>query len=333
MSQIHIQEISSAELNTLESLMVVSPQKPYRFISKGAERKIAAFWLKRINENLKENQNRAFVCMIHGEMAGFMVLSALLWDSNIFGIPMASISEYGINPTFIDQINVYEELSNHVVEYAKRDGFRYILSKTYTDDMPMIHALERCGFQLVDTLLDYWIDFRKNPFSMIPEQKTSTDTIIRFANPADEKELTDLARISFKNHFGRYHSDPHFTNKQATEVYVEWMRSSLKGYADYFVLAEIEGRIAGLSIWKKTSEDEERLPAKISHYSIGAIHPDFFGKGLFTKLTYEGMKLFDGETDVIEGPTHINNYAVQRGYARLNWQICDARHSFHKWLD
>jgi hypothetical protein len=111
------------------------------------------------------------------------------------------------------------------------------------------------------------------------------------------------------------------------------MNSSLNGYADYFVLAEIDNRIAGLSIWKKTSALEKKLPIRLGHYSIGAIHPDFFGRKLFSILTYEGMKLLQPEVDMIEGPTHINNYAVQRGYARLGWQISDARHSFHKWLD
>jgi GNAT superfamily N-acetyltransferase len=199
--------------------------------------------------------------------------------------------------------------------------------------MSMIHCLENSGFQLVDTLLDYCVDYRITPFSSITEPKKTEDIVIRFAKPEDEKELEDLAKGAFKSHFGRFHADQHFTFDQATEVYVEWMRSSLRGYADYFILAEIEGRIAGLSIWKKTSQAEEQLPVKISHYSIGAVHPDFFGKGLFTRLTYEGMKLFNGKTDLIEGPTHINNYAVQRGYTRLNWQIYDARHSFHKWLD
>jgi hypothetical protein len=44
------------------------------------------------------------------------------------------------------------------------------------------------------------------------------------------------------------------------------------------------------------------------------------------------MKLLSGMVTCIEGPTHINNYPVQRGYDKLNWKIADARHSFHKWL-
>jgi len=42
--------------------------------------------------------------------------------------------------------------------------------------------------------------------------------------------------------------------------------------------------------------------------------------------------LLDGIADCIEGPTHVNNYPVQRGYTKLLWRICDAHHSFHKWL-
>ena len=45
------------------------------------------------------------------------------------------------------------------------------------------------------------------------------------------------------------------------------------------------------------------------------MHPDYFGRGLFSSLTYEGMRRLPelGRVDRIEGPTHVNNYPVQRG--------------------
>ena len=46
------------------------------------------------------------------------------------------------------------------------------------------------------------------------------------------------------------------------------------------------------------------------------------------------MQSLEGSADVIEGPTHINNYGVQFGYAKMGWRVLsDARHSFHKWID
>jgi hypothetical protein len=71
---------------------------------------------------------------------------------------------------------------------------------------------------------------------------------------------------------------------------------------------------------------------RLGHYSIGAVHPDFFERGLFTALTHAGMEQVCSSADWIEAPTHIANYPVQRGFLRLGWRIAGAQHSFHKWL-
>lgn len=326
-------EITTLEIKSIEPLLSNSPFKPYRYIAKGIEKNIDQFWIDRIAKTMEINKTKSFTAELHNEPVGFISLNDLPWDSKIFNIPMASITEFVVDHNNSARYEIGQALIDKAIDWAKQSGYKFLLYKTYSDDLTSIHIMENSGFFLVDTLLDYAIDFRITPLDIIPSQNASDDVTIRFARPDDEQELVMLAENSFRNHFGRYHSDPHFSGEQAISVYTEWMRSSLCGYADYFILAEIGGRIAGLSIWKKTTDEEKKIPIRISHYSIGAIHPDFFGKKLFTILTYEGMKKFQGFTDIIEGPTHINNYPVQRGYTRLNWQIYDARHSFHKWLD
>ena len=326
-------ENPSRNFSKIEPILATSPFKPFRYAAKGVEREMDQFWFNRISNSLHAESSQ-FIEMNYGDqLDGFIVINDLLWDSNIFKTRMASISEFVLDSNCSRKELVAGELVEKAIISAKNDGYKFLLCKVYTDDLVTIHALERTGFLLVDTLLDYYVDFRKTPFNKIPEQNPAEDTIIRFARLEDGNELTELAKASFVNHYGRYHSDPRIPRNLATQVYVEWMHSCLRGYADYFVLAEIEGKIAGLSIWKKTSDLEKTIPVRINHYSIGAIHPDYFGKKLFSLLTYEGMKLLNQESDIIEGPTHINNYGVQRGYTRLGWQIGDARHSFHKWLD
>jgi len=333
MNAIKILEITSREIKSIEPLFSNSSFKPYHNIAKGIEKNIDQFWINRVFKAMAVNKTKSFIAELCNEPVGFISISDLPWDSKIFNIPMASITEFVVDSNHRAKNEIGQALIDKSIGWAKQSGYKFLLCKTYSDDLTSIHLVENSGFFLVDTLLDYAIDFRKTPFDVIPSQNPSQEVIIRFANPDDEQELVMLAKDSFRNHFGRYHSDPIFSREQAIQVYIEWMRSSLSGYADYFVLAEIGGRIAGLSIWKKTTDEEKEIPLRISHYNLGAIHPDFFSRRLFTLLTYEGMKIFQGQTDIIEGPTHINNYPVQRGYSRLNWQIYGARHSFHKWLD
>jgi len=325
-------ENSKSKLSEIKSILATSSYRPFRYAANGVEREMDQFWFNRIAESLNSDSSNLMEVNSSVGLDGFIVINDLPWDSNIFKTRMASISEFALDSNCSRKEIVAENLMEKAIIFAKKGGYQFLLCKVYTDDLVAIHALERAGFLLVDTLLDYQVDFRKTPFIKIPEQNPAEDTIIRFARLEDEKELLELAKAAFTNHFGRYHSDPRIPRNLATQVYLEWMHSCLHGYADYFVLAEIEGKIAGLTIWKKTSNTEKTLPVRINHYSIGAIHPEFFGRKLFSLLTYEGMKLLNQESDIIEGPTHINNYAVQRGYAHLGWQIGDARHSFHKWL-
>ena len=118
----------------------------------------------------------------------------------------------------------------------------------------------------------------------------------------------------------------------ATRIYEEWIVSCAKGWADSVYVVTNGKRVAGYSAWKKPSAVDVSHGFRLGHYSIGAVHPDFFGRGLFKALTHAGMEGLCEFADWIEGPTHIENHPVQRGYLRLGWQIGGAQHSFHKWL-
>jgi len=322
------------QINLIYSLIENSPFMPFRYTAQlGKEKDCNKYWQEKILENLGKIPAHLITRANAEKTDGFILINELAWDSNIFGKRMAALTEFVVQPESEGKARIADMILQQAIAEAREQKYEFLMSKIYTDDVISIHALEKAGFLLVDTLLDYSVDFRKVEFNKIPVPEVAQGVKIRFAEKKDADELADLARSSFANHFGRYHSDPRLSKKEATQTYVEWMNSSLNGYADFFVLSEIDNRIAGLSIWKKTSTLEKNLPLRLGHYSIGAIHPDFFGKKLFSILTYEGMKLLQPEVDMIEGPTHINNYAVQRGYARLGWQISDARHSFHKWLD
>jgi GNAT superfamily N-acetyltransferase len=186
----------------------------------------------------------------------------------------------------------------------------------------------------MDTILDCYYDYRRVSFESLLCPVLADGVILRLATSSDRDELVNLAGQVFYNHFGRFHADECIGRQIATMAYEQWMRSSLDGYADWIHLALVKRKIVGFSIWKRPSVTESQLKVRVGHYSIAGIHPDYHGQGLFTALTYAGMQSLHGIADIIEGPTHVNNYGVQLGYSKLGWRVCsDARHSFHKWMD
>lgn len=268
----------------------------------------------------------------HG-IVGLAMTADLPWDSETLGVKCAVINDILLTNALAVEEETIRQLLETVMRHFEREGVRFVLCKTDTNNAGLIHALERQGFGLMDTLLEYVYDFARPPFETVIQPAADKDFLIRPASPDDREQLINVADRAFARHFGRFHTDPAIPNEKALEAYRRWADSACKGYCDWIWVAQAGERIAGFTAWKKPSALELRFNISVAHYSIGVVDPDFSGRQLFQVLTYKGMKELGKEGYMyIEGPTHVNNYPVQRGYAHLGWTIRNARHSFHKWL-
>ena len=62
----------------------------------------------------------------------------------------------------------------------------------------------------------------------------------------------------FADYFGRFHADPQMPAGTPTRIYTEWVRSAFAGWADWILVAEVDGKIAGYGIWRKPLDIEEK---------------------------------------------------------------------------
>jgi RimJ/RimL family protein N-acetyltransferase len=289
------------------------------------------YWLNEIRSTLSGSNGSAFVARAQGRMVGLALLADLGWDTRVVGRRMTLIRSLAARPELAERAAILERLLDSVLRHAQTRGVECLVHRPFTDDAPAIHALERRGFLLMDTLLDYVYDFTRE--KELPRPAAPPGVQVRAAGATDLEELLEVARRAFAGHCGRFHADPHIPRQAAVRVYEEWIRSSLEGFADWVFAAEVGGAIAGYSVWKRPSEAEARHGIALGHYSIGAVAPAYSGRGLFRALTLEGMRRLSGEVSLVEGPTHVANLPVQRAYASLGWRIAGARHGFHRWLD
>ena len=88
----------------------------------------------------------------------------------------------------------------------------------------------------------------------------------------------------------------------ATRIYTEWVRSAFEGWADWILVAELNGKIAGYGLWRKALETEEKNSLSVAHYDLGAIDPDFRGRGLWTALMLDGMEIARDFAQYLIGP-------------------------------
>jgi GNAT superfamily N-acetyltransferase len=326
--------LSPDELSLALPLLVSSAYKPLRYLAKDSGTDLADFWYRRLLDRLQLPASRGYLALQGSTPLGLLTCSDNPWETNLLGKRAVTIDAFVLDNSCPDRQAVARSILERALQDARTDGVRFVLGKTCTDEMDGIHALESHGFLLMDTVLDCIYDYRRVAFETLPCPVLAEDVVLRPAALSDRDELVTLAGQAFQKHFGRFHADERIGPQLAMQAYEQWMHSSLDGYADWIHLALVKGKIAGFSIWKRPSLAESQLKLRLGHYSIAGIHPDYHGRGLFTALTYAGMQSLYGIADIIEGPTHVNNYGVQLGYLKLGWRVgCDSRHSFHKWID
>jgi len=292
---------------------------------------IESRWRDEIRELLSNDGTIGFVVEISGIVGGLAICAPLPWESSLLGKSMWAINHIGVASRRTDATSIATGLVAEVVRRVADRDADFLLCKAMPSNTAIIHALESNGFLLMDTLLNFVFECsaaRSNG----RHQLTPEGFALRLATASDVEPLAEVAHSSFSSHFGRFHADPRIGHSVATRIYEEWIRSCANGWADWIVVAMHDDRIAGYSAWKKPSALDQRHGIRLGHFSIGAVHPDFSGRGLFSALTRKGMEQLRSSTDWIEAPTHIDNHPVQRGFLRLGWRIVGAQHSFHKWL-
>jgi ribosomal protein S18 acetylase RimI-like enzyme len=304
--------------------------KPLPHLSYLKPDQIEGYWLDDIAQELTNECSTAFASYAEDRINGLVLYGDSPWDTKVVGKPVAVI-KYFVGTDAADS-RVLDQLLDEVLRHAASRGIHLLTGKVQPLQFLAIHALERHGFLLMDTLVDFFFDFSRTPFHKISPPTRLDGVHVRLANPQDLPELLELTETAFAKHFGRYNSDPKMPAGTGTKIYQEWVRSSFSGAADWILIAEVNEKIGGYSVWKKPSALEVKHSFDIAHCTLAGIHPEFFGRGLYTTLTFEGMRIAHEFANHLNLPAHVSHYPVHRGTLKLGWKIAGVRHSFHKWL-
>jgi ribosomal protein S18 acetylase RimI-like enzyme len=291
-----------------------------------------AFWLDEIRHSLAKESAIAFGSTVAGRINGFIVYSDSPWDSQITGRRIGSVDHLAVISDDRAAVEILQELIDALTRSLTDRGTQCLVCKVHSDASPKIHALEQRNFLLMDTLMDFVFDFSRTPLEKISPTRRDPELRIRRAAPQDLSALMAINEKAFGTYFGRYHADPQMPQGTATKIYAEWVRSAFDGWADWVLVAEVNEKIAGYGLWRKPLEIEAKNSLRVAHYDLAAIDPEFRGRGLWTALMLDGMRIAREFAQYIIGPVHVANYPVQHSLQKFDWRSSGARHSFHRWL-
>ena len=327
--------IDPAEIDVVREALPRFRFKPLSHLPYLKRAQVEGYWMDEISETVADASSATFVARISDRAVGFAVYAESPWDIRVIGRRIGALKQLAADAENSSRGNVIEALVEETVRHAAKCGIECLTAKVHPRDTATIHALERNGFLLMDTLVYYLFDLSRTPFDQLIAPRRTGGLSTRLGTPADLPEILEIAERAFKNHFGRYNADPRMPPGAAKDVYREWARSSFSGWADWVIIAEVRGRIAGYAVWRKASALEAKHGLDILHYNLGAIHPHFAGRGVVAALSYDGMRILrmlQQYANHVILPTHVTHNAVHRLCFELGWQITGARHSFHKWL-
>lgn len=322
-----IDRLDAGAVAELQELLPRLPNAPLAHLVPVTGPQTRAYWLDEIRCDLADPSTAAWIARTGADIDGILLYIDAPWDSKVVGKKVGTLRHFGT----AGGSGSRDELLETALRHASGRGVQCLTCKVQASEIDTIHSLEKHGFLLMDSLMDFVFDFSAKAEGNMTAPRESGATI-RIAEPGDIAGVLVVAEKAFAHYFGRYHADPNVPYEAATNFYREWVRSSFHGWADWILVAEIERQIVGFGIWKKASELETRHLLGVAHYNLAGIHPDFSGRGLYSALAAEGMEHAEQFARYLIGPVHVSNYPVHRALSRLGWKTRAARHSFHKWL-
>ncbi|MGB5217646.1 MAG: GNAT family N-acetyltransferase [Smithella sp.] len=211
-----------------------------------------------------------------------------------------------------------------VLNFCAGEKVELLIARCCMSDLVAAQAMEKKGFQLMDTLVYYTRDLTRQP---IP-----SDSGVAHFRPVlkeEEGEVISVAKASFEDYFGHYHADPRLDNLQCNEVYIDWARKAFasRGADENFLVAEIGGKIVAFGVFRMNSPDEGEL-------FLGGVHPDYQGQGIYLSFLCRAIEwCLSKKAKRIVISTQLNNIAVQKVLTKSGFEISRGYYTFHKWFD
>ncbi len=211
-----------------------------------------------------------------------------------------------------------------IMHFCQANGVIFLIARCRVEELAAVHAMERAGFRLMDTLLYWACNLVKG---LIPANDCTV--LNRFMRAGEEDSVRGIAAEIFKGYFGHYHADPRLDPQQCDAAYVSWAERSCrsKDVAEEVLVAELDGRLVGFVTLRRNSAEEGEVV-------VGGVLPEAQGLGIYRAFLVRSMEWCKarGCTRMLVS-TQVTNNAVQKVWARLGYEPSYAYYTLHKWFD
>jgi len=203
---------------------------------------------------------------------------------------------------------------------ADADGVDVTSARADATDLPSVRRLEEAGFRLMDTLVYH-------ARALTPDDGAASDPRVFDLEPNDADACADVARTAFRTYHGHYHADPRLSDDAAAEAYADWAARLVREPADGRLVlgARDGGSVAGFLAGVPRGDGSSEI-------ILNAVRPDAQRTGLYGAMlrAFLARAAERGDERVMIS-TQLQNYAVQRAWARAGFILYQSFHTLHRW--
>jgi hypothetical protein len=328
MTDLRITELKGLEVSSLDSIINAyqyNHYRRYRSVSRKAEAKYLSGLTK---ELLARDGVKAWFAFWRELPVGFAAISSLEWDSDFFGLRMAQLDVIVSAEQLAQVFLVADKLLSTAIEAACYKKIRHLSLRVDFENIELIHALEKHGFRLMDSLVVYAFQKGKNH---LPKIRPRYD--LRLYRSEDFDAVDDIATTCFKDYPGRFTVDPHISKQRARTFYRQWAKNCCKGtMAEEVLVAERKGHVIGFLAYGCNPVLKRYTGISIiGGKGLGGCYP--FRFNAYLELLREATRRSLTVADTIEVETQLFNVATINYYQKLDFSYVGGRHSFHLWLN
>jgi dTDP-4-amino-4,6-dideoxy-D-galactose acyltransferase len=233
----------------------------------------------------------------------------LNWDSDFFKAPILKIDYLPDNCS-------KEELMAAIPALGEKS---MIFTEVPTQATQAIQVLCSAGFSMVETRLTYY-----HTLQNIPLQKNHS----RFANLDDLAFLQNTASGAV-NEFDRYHTDPFFSVKQASEYLETYISNCLNGFSETIFVPDLETPPASFVALSRVKNPELKTDQLLYRIPLTACLPENRGWHFHLCLSALHYAAEKGAFALVM-TTQAANGAVIHNCEKLGFKLGSTFHIFSK---
>jgi len=272
------------------------------------------------------DEKSCYVAYAAGKPRALACWQHLAWDTEILGFGAGKVGPVVYDGESDEIGAIMGALIDRVLSKLARLRVKHISTRIYSNQLVAAHAMEERGFQLIDSILTFAYDFRKqglaefpHPFEIIP------------AGPEHHEGIMEVARRSFI--YDRFHSDPHISRESADRLHRQWLRNLLEGQDADLLAAVDEGKVIGFTTGKLLKPESKALGLRLGLWILMAAVKEERRRGLGKALTYEMLRHYADQCDLFEGGTQSTNIPSARAFLGAGYKYVSSSFSLRKWSE